>query len=136
MRFEGLCMKQTLLLMLATACCYAAGGPYTIVAWNDLGMHCMDADYSVFALLPPYNNIHAQVIDASGRLVKAPAGINVTYEAVADSNGSMNTTSVGKTNFWDNVKKLFGVLLDPDTGLTGSKMPGAANTPQPLAFDS
>ena len=105
------------------------------MAWNDLGMHCMDADYSVFALMPPYNNIRAQVIDATGKLVKAPGGIQVTYEAVADANGSVNTTSIGKTNFWDNVKALFGVLLDPDTGLTGSKMPGAGNTPRALAFD-
>ena len=35
----------------------AAG--WTLEGWNDLGMHCMDADYSVFSILPPYNNIHA-----------------------------------------------------------------------------
>ena len=44
---------------------------WTVVAWNNLGMHCMDADFSVFAILPPYNTIQAQVIDASGRLVKS-----------------------------------------------------------------
>jgi len=27
----------------------------TLVGWNDLGMHCMDADYSVFSILPPFN---------------------------------------------------------------------------------
>nr|HQC73237.1 hypothetical protein [Candidatus Competibacteraceae bacterium] len=31
---------------------------FSVVAWNDLGMHCMDADYSVFSILPPYNNLH------------------------------------------------------------------------------
>ncbi len=35
-------------------------GNYTLVAWNDLGMHCMDKDYSVFSILPPYNVLHAQ----------------------------------------------------------------------------
>ena len=30
----------------------AAGG-WRVVAWNNLGMHCMDADFSVFAILPP-----------------------------------------------------------------------------------
>jgi len=25
---------------------------WKVVAWNNLGMHCMDADFSVFAILP------------------------------------------------------------------------------------
>jgi hypothetical protein len=79
----------------------ASAASYTVVAWNNLGMHCMDADFSVLSLLPPYNTIHAQVIDPSGVLVTDPvaAGITVTYEAVADGTGSINTTSSGKTNF-------------------------------------
>jgi hypothetical protein len=28
-----------------------------ILSWNNLGMHCMDSDYSVFSILPPYNTI-------------------------------------------------------------------------------
>ena len=46
------------------------------IAWNNLGMHCMDADFSVFSILPPYNTIHAQVVDPSGRLVTNPAGVD------------------------------------------------------------
>lgn len=27
---------------------------YTLLAWNDLGMHCVDGkDYSIFSILPP-----------------------------------------------------------------------------------
>ena len=34
----------------------AANTAYTLVAWSELGMHCMDGkDYSVFSVLPPYN---------------------------------------------------------------------------------
>ncbi len=33
-------------------------------------MHCMDSDYSVFSILPPYNTIQAHLINASGQLVK------------------------------------------------------------------
>ena len=40
----------------------------TILGWNNLGMHCMDSDYSVFTILPPYNTIEAQLI-VGGRLV-------------------------------------------------------------------
>ena len=86
----------------------SADAGWTLVGWNDLGMHCMDADFSVFAILPPYNNIHAQLIDPTGHLVTNPTGITVTYEAVSDPAGSINSTSVGKTDFWQYVGAIFG----------------------------
>src|SRR5262249_45128075 len=92
-------------------------------------------DYQVFALLPPYNTIAAQLIDPDGHLVAAPNGITVTYEAVADPDGSINRSSIGKTNFWTYVEALFGVAPAPDVGLAGNAMPGADNAPQPMAFD-
>ena len=42
---------------------------YALIGWNNLGMHCMDADYSVFSILPPYNTIHAQLVDTRTGLV-------------------------------------------------------------------
>jgi len=33
---------------------------WTVVGWNNLGMHCMDADFSVFSILPPYNTVNAR----------------------------------------------------------------------------
>ena len=82
---------------IALASAAHAAGRYTLVGWNNLGMHCMDPDYQVFALLPPYNTFQAQLVDPSGQLVDAPNGITVTYEAVADPDGSINSTSVGKS---------------------------------------
>lgn len=124
-----------LITLGAGAPLFAAG--YKLVAWNDLGMHCTDGvDYSIFGVLPPYNTVNLQLIDGSGRLVRNPAGITVTYAAVADTRGSINTTSVGKTNFWLYVNALFGASLAPDVGLTGSMMPGAANTPRTARFDA
>lgn len=114
----------------------AAASAWTLVGWNNLGMHCMDADYGVFSLLPPYNTIYAQLIDAQGRLVSDPRGITVTYEAVADPDGSINSSAQGKTNFWEHAQALFGVSLPLDMGLTGSAMPGGANQPQPMSFDA
>jgi hypothetical protein len=112
----------------------AAAAPARILAWNNLGMHCMDPKFDVFALLPPYNTIHAQLI-VNGDLVKDATGFTVTYEAVADASGSINKTSSGKTDFWARVGQLFGVSLPVDTGLAGTSMPGASNTPQPMTFD-
>ena len=114
----------------------AGAASWTLVGWNDLGMHCMDDDYSVFSLLPPYNVIHAQLTDPDGNLVTSGTGLTVTYEAVADPTGSITTTSSGKTGFWSFVEDLFGAALTPDQGLAGFDMPGAANAPQAMRFDA
>lgn len=118
----------------------AGGSPtagYKVIGWNDLGMHCVDGnDYSVFSILPPYNNIHAQVIGPDGKLVRSASALQLTYEAVADPEGLINRTSIGKTNFWQYVEPLFGVRLREDMGLAGQAMPGPRNTPQPMRFDS
>lgn len=110
----------------------SASGSYTLVAWNDLGMHCMDADYSVFSILPPYNNLHAQLVNSStGKLVTS--GVGLTYEALADPEGSKNTISSTKTNFWTYVQNFFGDIPE-DVGLAGNRM--ASDIPQPLNFDA
>ncbi len=116
---------------------------WTVIGWNNLGMHCMDSDYSVFSILPPYNTFHAQVIDASGDLVTDPgaAGIGVGYHAVADLNGSLNRTSRDKSNFWQYDQALFGIDLPENTGLPvpGPEMfhmPGTNNEPQGMRFET
>ncbi len=68
-----------------------------VLGWNNLGMHCMDSDYSVFSILPPYNTIEAQLI-VGGKLITNGAGYTITYQAGADPTGSFNSTSAGKGN--------------------------------------
>jgi hypothetical protein len=116
----------------------AANGGWTVVGWNNLGMHCMDSDYSIFSILPPYNTIHAQLFDPTGQRITSGSGYVVTYEAVADPAGSINRTSVGKSNFWQFAMPLFSLPqpLPADTGLTGVMMPGAANIAQPMSWDA
>jgi hypothetical protein len=119
-------------------------GSYKVVAWNDLGMHCMDGkDYSVFSILPPYNNLHAQVIRTdvtSGKLVDSSAPVTLTYEAVTDAGNSINTISSTKTNFWTWVAKLFGANPAPDHGLNLNtptvSNPTPSHTPAPMTYDS
>ncbi len=124
--------------MLLAAAPRADAAGHRVVGWNNLGMHCMDADFSVLSLLPPFNTIHAQVIAPTGVLVEDPAaaGIVVTYEAIADAEGSINTTSAqGKTNFWEWVEALFGAAPPIDHGLAGANMPGPGNVAQPMTWD-
>ena len=109
---------------------------YTLLAWNDLGMHCFDGrDFSVFSILPPYNNLNAHLIKNdtnSDKLITS--GVNLTYEAL-EYEGSINTTSSDKTNFWDYMSSLFpGTSSVAETGLTGNKTP--STTPQPMSYNS
>lgn len=127
---------RIVLFLSCYALATAGNGQWTIVAWNNLGMHCMDDDYSVFSILPPFNTINAQVINAAGKLVTDPfaAGITVTYEAVANPDGSINTTSQGKTNFYEYAATLYGASLSVNQGLAGKAMPGQGNSPQSMPW--
>ncbi|MCF8145737.1 MAG: cytochrome C [Deltaproteobacteria bacterium] len=110
-------------------------GEFQVFAFNDLGMHCYDPDFSVFSILPLYNVLNAQVIQkGTAPKIMGPA-VSVTYQAMADQTGSINMTSAGKTNFWDYVLPLFGADLQVDEGLMGAKMPGITNQPQPLPWE-
>ena len=110
-------------------------GSYVVTAWAELGMHCMDGkDYSVFSVLPPYNTIHAQVVRRTEPPSLMASGISVTYEAVADTTGSVNSSSAGKTNFWTYVQALFLKNVAPEIGLTG--LHTQSTTPQPMSYNS
>lgn len=104
-----------------------------VVSWNNLGMHCMDSDYSVFSILPPYNTIEAQLI-VNGYLVTNGSNYTISYEAAADPNGSVNSTSSNKGNFYDYAALLYGPVT-VDHGLAGWNMPGIANVPQSMLFE-
>ena len=129
LRFQISGLVAALIWMLAGAPALAAD--LKVLGWNDLGMHCMDADYSVFSILPPFNNLHAQVVDATNnRLVTS--GVTVTFEATPDLDGSINSHSADKTNFWAYSLPLFGADLAPEMGLGGWQMAGFA--PQTMRF--
>ena len=119
-------MKTVFSLTLGSLLCGLAlttnAATSTILGWNNLGMHCMDSDYSVFTILPPYNTIEAQVI-VNGALVRSSNNL-VTYQAVTDATGSFNSTSIGKGNFYDWTADLYGPLA-PNMGLAGKPMPGS-----------
>ncbi len=139
-------MKNAPLVVLILSLCVslplpaqnaAAKAHYTVLAWNDLGMHCMDKDYSAFGVLPPFNNLHVQLIDNTGKLVRSSTGFTITYQGMADATGSITTTSASHTNFWQYVLPIFGASPHPDMGLAGQGMPGTGNKPQSiLTFDA
>lgn len=105
-----------------------------LFAWNDLGMHCADSDFSIFTLLPPFNDLSAQLV-VNGKLVSTAnnSSYKLTYIATADTKGSINSSSANKTNFWKYDKLLFGADLPPNVGLTGN--PTASYIPAPLTWN-
>jgi hypothetical protein len=125
--------SKTTLTVPVTISSSTSTARYSLIAWNDLGMHCMDGkDYSIFSILPPFNNLHAQLVNATtGKVVTS--GVTLTYEAARDPVGSINTSSAGKTNFWNWVTPLYGASPAPNIGLTGNAT--ASTTPNPLKLD-
>lgn len=93
-------------------------GDYVALGWNDLGMHCMQDDYSALCILPPYNNLWTQVILRGNPPQLVSSGIELAYRFPE------NTTSSGKVNFWDYEDQIFGVSLASDAGLTGNGLTG------------
>lgn len=96
-------------------------GDQIVIGWNDLGMHCMNRNFSHLCILPPYNTVWAQAIQR-GTSTTMPSllqsGVSIEY-SFAD-----NTFSVGKTDFWSYEHLLFGVNLPDNVGLTGYGMTG------------
>ena len=135
--------------LTVTASGGGGGGGHVLLAWSELGMHCIDGkDFSVLSILPPYNTIYAKLLTTGTTPTEVTSGVTLTYAAYRDPSGSINTTSAGsavspysttpntaqKTNFWTYVKVLTLTLVNPDMGLKG--FPVQSLTPQPMAYGS
>jgi hypothetical protein len=82
---------------------------FSIFSINDLGMHCGDLDHRVVSILPPYNVLHAQVVQkgtatANPRILTS-TDVDALYSAVSnpkDPAAQMPPAApIYKTNFWD-----------------------------------
>jgi len=108
-------------------------GGYKVFAVNDLGMHCGDFDTRISSILPPFNVLHATVIERGLEPnVLSPAdGVELVYSAASNpadpilsgnnSAGSgpvlssmLSDGSVFKTNFWDVARSAYDPFYPPD----------------------
>lgn len=96
----------------------ATQSQYVVFGYNELGMHCMNQDFSELMLLPPYNNLRAQVLRRGEEPRIITSGATVNYALPG------NTHSVDKTNFWTYAKALLNADLAPNVGLTGNGLSG------------
>ncbi|MCU7864076.1 MAG: PKD domain-containing protein [Candidatus Thiodiazotropha sp. (ex Lucinoma borealis)] len=94
---------------------------YRVFAINDLGMHCGDFDTRISSILPPFNVLHATVIERGQEpsILGRADGVEVYYSAASNpddpiltgvnsagsgpvySSRNPVTGEVFKTNFWD-----------------------------------
>lgn len=92
----------------------AATRTHSVLAVNDLGMHCGDLDTRISSILPPFQAMLAQVVQkgsvGTARPVLNPTGVHVYYSAVTNPNDPILSSNVFdgvkadgstyKTNFW------------------------------------
>jgi hypothetical protein len=90
---------------------------YSVFAWNDLGMHCDQDDYSYFSVLPPFNTLHVQIKNQNNTTGVITSGVNVSYSLPKKTNSTLHT------NFWTYASK-YGWNIPPNTGITGSQLSG------------
>lgn len=104
----------------ATAALPGVDTPYVVLGYNDLGMHCMNSDFSELMVLPPFNTLHAQLIrrGRSPDIETSTGDFQIRYFIPG------NTHSSDKTNFWEYWPAAFGPPAPPEVGLTGSRMSG------------
>jgi hypothetical protein len=82
---------------------------FSVFSVNDLGMHCGDLDHRVVSILPPYNVLHAQVVQkgtaTANPKILTPTDVDVLYSAVSNPNDPVlqapTAAPIYKTNFWD-----------------------------------
>lgn len=92
---------------------------YTLLAWNDLGMHCISDCSPWFIILPPANTLEAQLIKrgAAPQIIKS--GVKMTYEVEPQH---ANPSKFVK--FWDYAEVILGAKLERNVGIKGKGMNG------------
>jgi hypothetical protein len=85
----------------------------TVLAWNDLGMHCDQDSYKYFMVLPPYNTLQAQVFKGG----ELEDDYTVSYAFAKKTDSTLHT------DFWQFASS-FGYNLADNIGLTGNGLTG------------
>ncbi|MBN1388186.1 MAG: cytochrome ubiquinol oxidase subunit I [Bacteroidales bacterium] len=92
---------------------------YVLLAWNDLGMHCISDDEKYFSFLPPANTLYAQLVKRGSKPDIVTDGVIIVYE-VEDQ----HRNPLKHSKFWEYDEKIYGVDLEERTGLAGFGLNG------------
>lgn len=92
---------------------------HILLAWNDLGMHCISDSDPWFVFLPPANTIEAQLIKRGDPPELITDDVEISYEAE-----DAFKNPAGKVKFWDYAERIFGAKLEKNVGLKGKGIAG------------
>ena len=92
---------------------------YVLLAWNNLGMHCVSDSDPFWILLPPANEIYAQLVKRGDSPEIITEGVEITYQVQEGFAYPEN-----QVQFWDYADKLLGIELAPGVGIGGLKVSG------------
>ena len=105
---------------------------YVLLAWNNLGMHCISDSDPYWVLLPPANDLFAQLIRRGDKPQVVTGGITLSYQVEP---GFENPSR--HVDFWKHAKSLFGADLQPNVGLSGNGLAGKMHLKKKLkAFEA
>ena len=107
---------------------------YVLLAWNNLGMHCISDSDAYWTLLPPANDLFAQLIRRGDSPEVVTKGVELTY---AVEPGFENPA--GQVDFWKHAQSLFSLAapLPVNVGLSGNKVAGSMKPgPEGTAFEA
>ncbi|MFC2107822.1 cytochrome c [Bacteroidota bacterium] len=102
---------------------------YVLLAWNDLGMHCISDNDKFFSFLPPANTLWAQLVKRGENPKIINKDIIIEYQA---QDGYQNPQK--HVDFWKYAKTVYGADLEEGVGLAGNKVNGVMDTTINQAF--
>jgi cytochrome bd-type quinol oxidase subunit 1 len=88
---------------------------YVLLAWNNLGMHCISDSDPYWILLPPANDLFAQLIRKGDFPEIVTQGVKLRYKV---QNGFRNPA--GEVRFWEFSQSLVGKKLPLNVGVSGN----------------
>jgi cytochrome bd-type quinol oxidase subunit 1 len=94
-------------------------GEYVLLAWNDLGMHCISDCEDRFLILPPANTLEALLIHRADHPTRVTEGVTLSY--AVDEKHRKPSQHVA---FWDHSQALLGRSIEPDVGVHGLGLVG------------
>jgi mono/diheme cytochrome c family protein len=96
---------------------------YLLLAWNDLGMHCISDCDSRFSFLPPANTLEAQLIKRGPVPELVTEGVEITYKVPSPYDNPS-----AHVDFWKFAGRIYGAEgLEQNVGLAGKGMVGFFN---------
>ncbi|MBU4230716.1 MAG: cytochrome ubiquinol oxidase subunit I, partial [Proteobacteria bacterium] len=98
---------------------------YVLLAWNSLGMHSISDADGTFSLMPPANDLFAQLIKRGPIPEVVTEGVALSFRVEPGFE-----KPAGQVGFWKDLPALFGRSLPDNIGLSGQGLSGVMQLKQ------